>query len=627
MLTLSMLYCECKRQICPVTYRQSKYSYAVNKMMSDSSNNSPGSVGESQPLLSRFSVSNNSFLHHSCTHFCYQLLKHICLPSKAAVVLICLTVVVGAMNTIFSGIIVVSAATLINSHFIDEPLVIFVTYLCATIAVVLYPVSGFLADVFCGRYRVVMISMCFFIVSFILLSGAAALVLEQVNLNAYLLSRVKLTLFIMLVILFGITFGIGVRSYHANFIQFGLDQLMEAPSEYLSLFIHWIVWADSLPSAVIIPLFATLSCQNHFTVLTKIVISCVPFVCFVALIFLVVFSCWKRRWFYAERRQQNPYKMVIKVLNFARKNKYPLQRSAFTYCDDERPSRLDFGKERFGGPFTTEQVEDVKTFLRILLILLVLGPVFVLDAPNSLFLLPLIGIHIAHQGKHYCDAGWIVVESGSLKYIVIATLSPLYICFMSCYLRKKLPRIFTRLTFGMSLFWLGVLSILISDVVGHAQYEGKVNESLCLFDIEYKNLSLQHSSLDMHWTVLIPVNIFLGIGPYLVTTTTFEFISAQSPETMKGLIIGVFYTIRGFFGLVSSLVLIPFSLKSIWNSSHMKEHPPVTNCGFGYLSSICVVALIGLVLFSIVAKNYKYRERDDRPYDQRFVVDFYSRYI
>ena len=56
----------------------------------------------------------------------------------------------------------------------------------------------------------------------------------------------------------------------------------------------------------------------------------------------------------------------------------------------------------------------------------------------------------------------------------------------------------------------------------------------------------------------------------------------------------------------------------------MNEHPPVTNCGFGYLSSICVVALIGLVLFSVVARNYKYRERDDRPYDQRFVVDFYS---
>ena len=187
-----------------------------------------------------------------------------------------------------------------------------------------------------------------------------------------------------------------------------------------------------------------------------------------------------------------------------------------------------------------DRVEDVKTFLRILLILLVLGPVFVLDAPNSLSLLPLIGVHIAHQGKHYCDAGWIVVESGSLKYIAIATLSPLYFCFMSYFLRKKIPRIFTRLTFGMSLFWLGVLSILILDIVGHAQYEGKVNESLCVFDVEFKNHSAQHRTLDMHWAVLIPPSMFLGIGPFLVKTATFEFISAQSPNAMKGLVIGVF---------------------------------------------------------------------------------------
>ena len=319
--------------------------------------------------------------------------------------------------------------------------------------------------------------------------------------------------------------------------------------------------------------------------------------------------------------------MVIKVLGFARKNKFPLQRSTFTYCDDERPSRLDFGKERFGGPFTTEQVEDVKTFLRVLLILVALGPVFVLDVPNSLYIFPNIGIHIAHKVKQYCDGSWIVVESGCLKSIVTATLSPLYICFMFFYLRTKMPRIFTRLIIGMSLFLFGAVTVLISDVVGHAQYEDKVNESLCLFDVEHKNYSLHQPSLGMHWAVFIPANIFLGIGPYLVTTTTFEFISAQSPNNMKGLIVGVFYAIKGFFRFVSSLVLIPFSLKSIWSSSHMMEHPPVTNCGFGYFSFVCVVALIGLVLFSVAAKRYKYRERDDRPYDHRFVVDFYSRAI
>ena len=56
---------------------------------------------------------------------------------------------------------------------------------------------------------------------------------------------------------------------------------------------------------------------------------------------------------------------------------------------------------------------------------------------------------------------------------------------------------------------------------------------------------------------------------------------------------------------------------------------------FPFLSSVfnyallvtCVLALTGLILYTLAACKYKYRERDDRPYDQRFVVDVYSRYL
>ena len=54
------------------------------------------------------------------------------------------------------------------------------------------------------------------------------------------------------------------------------------------------------------------------------------------------------------------------MLNYARKTKYPEHRSALTYFDEEEPSRLDYGKEKFGAPFTEEGVEDAKTILRLL---------------------------------------------------------------------------------------------------------------------------------------------------------------------------------------------------------------------------------------------------------------------
>ena len=61
----------------------------------------------------------------------------------------------------------------------------------------------------------------------------------------------------------------------------------------------------------------------------------------------------------------NPYKIVFKVLKFSFKNNGRQQRSAFTYWGEE-PSRMDLAKERYGGPFTHEEVENVKTFFRIL---------------------------------------------------------------------------------------------------------------------------------------------------------------------------------------------------------------------------------------------------------------------
>ena len=55
------------------------------------------------------------------------------------------------------------------------------------------------------------------------------------------------------------------------------------------------------------------------------------------------------------------------------RNKHPQNRSAFTYCEDEVISRIDYGKSKYGGPFTTEQVEDVNTFYKIVPMVIIGG--------------------------------------------------------------------------------------------------------------------------------------------------------------------------------------------------------------------------------------------------------------
>ena len=324
--------------------------------------------------------------------------------------------------------------------------------------------------------------------------------------------------------------------------------------------------------------------------------------------------------------------MVIMVLNFARKHSHAFQRSAFTYCDDEIPSRIDFAKEKYGGPFTTEQVEDVKTFLRISVVLLVLGVLFVLDVPTSFFVSILFGLHAGDQSaisNQVCSGRFILLGKGSMNNLATVVIFPIYITMVFSVFSKRIPRIFCRLTFAATIYLVGIVGMFTVDIAGHIiistrEHYNDGNNTMCMFVI---SRDIDPPVLHLPWPVLLISGVLLGIGPPLVKATSFEFISAQSPSSMRGLLVGVFFSIRAFFQLVSGVALIPFAYKPLWDSEHMREHPPVTSCGFGYLLFTCVVGLIGLVLLSVVARRYKYRERDDRPFDQRFAVDVYSRYL
>ncbi len=65
--------------------------------------------------------------------------------------------------------------------------------------------------------------------------------------------------------------------------------------------------------------------------------------------------------------------MVYKVVAYALKNKQPRLRSAFTYWEVNIPCHFDLGKMKYGGPFTTEQVEDVKTLFRVFSIVFIMA--------------------------------------------------------------------------------------------------------------------------------------------------------------------------------------------------------------------------------------------------------------
>ena len=150
------------------------------------------------------------------------------------------------------------------------------------------------------------------------------------------------------------------------------------------------------------------------------------------------------------------------------------------------------------------------------------------------------------------------------------------------------------------------------DLSGHALYYRRHQHmAKCMF----RKNDHQSYNLGLPWEVNIVPVFLTQAGITLVITTTFEFILAQSPRSMKGLLIGVFYVIKGTFSFIGTLCILPFSMtKVIWETN--KNGHSVVNCGFGYYLLSCLIGALGLMLFYVAAKKYRYRERDDPPYNQ-----------
>ena len=115
-------------------------------------------------------------------------------------------------------------------------------------------------------------------------------------------------------------------------------------------------------------------------------------------------------------------------------------------------------------------------------------------------------------------------------------------------------------------------------------------------------------------------NLLYGTAAPLINITILEFISAQSPYSMKGLLLGVFYAFRGLFTIVGSVATFPFAQKSLWGNQH-----GILECGSYYYLSNGVFGVVGLVFFAWAARWYRYRVRDDPPYRHQYVEDYYSR--
>ena len=502
------------------------------------------------------------------------------------------------------------------------------------VAYLLYPLLGWLADVYFTRYKFVIASFIILILSTLPMVTSTLLYLLSGSLHQYLYLGGS-------AIVIGL-FGLGL--FESTAIQLGMDQMMEAPSEQFSTFIHWYYFSSYLGKPVLAYLFKAIlfyydQCNYRIElerhgILKKHLQAFFAFVCLVsvvgfALIQLmssVVGLCllaWCKKRLIIDKTGSHPLKLMYKVLKYSWKHKCPERRSAFTYWEEDIPSRIDLGKNKYGGPFTNEEVEDTKTFLRIVLLLL-----------------SLIGFHLSGQGyslldqlfRHQCPsyAIYFTTDPNTVTILTIIIGIPVYRFVFVRYCSKYLPNMLNRMGLGLLCCFIKELITIVihatmtgSQACNHNIYNVpmdncfqivsniNVNGTCYTFANFTQNEYYCESNNTPFYLTIVP-SILQGLSFLLVFMTALEFICAQAPLRLKGLLIGLWYATLAVNCLLVRIPEIFISDPIIWEVFHEVK---------------AFLIFVSLILYLCVSKWYCYRQRDEVVNERLLVEEIYERQL
>ena len=480
-----------------------------------------------------------------------------------------------------------------------------------TISGVTLPITGWLADVRFGRYRVMRCSIWTMWISSLLLT-TVYVVFSLIEFNHSGLVYNTLTFLVVVLLVFGI------GGFQAIVIQFGVDQLNDASTTEITSFVAWYTW--TLKGSNIVASFINIiTCiDSKYNLMGPLVIA-------MCLTVVVITNYLFSNQLIKEPVTQNPFKLVYKVVRYAIKTKHPRQRSAFTYWEDNPPSRMDLGKVKYGGPFTTEQVEDVKILIKTIGVILVASFLVSLELKfleyevYTTYLTKLFGKYPTKNVFYRCFTKDFLTNVHTIIGLLLIPLNefliyPLFYRCISIKIRWKI-----LLSTLILLAGLVVLTILIT--YARSKYiETKLPYNYTLYCLSHeKPNSLTNDIIDYRWFIL--VEFLFTASCTMLLIGTIEYFCAQVPYSMKGLVVGCYY---GCFGLYA---MINYGLSRIFRAKllHVWELNTIFNCEFWYLLTKIIPVAMAAFVVALTIKYHKKRKREDvLPSEHIFAEQYYS---
>ena len=446
--------------------------------------------------------------------------------------------------------------------------------------------SGWIADSLLGNYRTVKAGavVCFFSLTLFCI----LLILLQSLTNGDSVSLAILSL------IFTCLNNAGYMSVLISLLQLGLDQMPDASTANITSFIAWFllcyfagVWL-SQSSITLVPCINQLDLLlGYFEILSLLAVLC-------ASVILCSDFLLGAKWLKNEPKFPQSLKGIFKVLKYAKEHKHLVQRSAFTFWEEELPSRIDFGKSKYGGPFTTEQVENVKTILRMLVIGIPMGIIFTSNYllqlfPTSLGLTHANGTTVTENTD--CSTAVVqVFTSNSNWWFTVGIVINEFAVYP---LLQRSTTILKR--FGTASFLL----ILVSS-------------TYLILNIVFLSYTIEEPT---GWSQAV-LAITAGFLKIVMLSSALDFVCAQSPLDMRSLLIGYIWCIVYLSYLIDNIL---FQLiVTLCTSSY---------CAIIYCSLATALSILGFVLHLFLAHWYKRRVRDDIIPTQYLAEETYDRYL
>ena len=443
---------------------------------------------------------------------------------------------------------------------------------------VFLPVTGWLAESWLGRYRAIVVGLILSLVTILTLQ--AAFVLLQFDWT-------PIPVFLLIVVGLVIE-ALGIGSFFTNMLPFALDQMIGASAEQLSAAVQWHCWAFNIGLLIVNVLkCAPIPNQLKYLDILPVIFLTIATLCFSA---VLIMDCLYHKWLDTNNKTGNPIKLIFQVLNYARKNKCPRLRSALTYIDEEHPSRLDFGKHKFGGPFTEEEVEDVKTILRLIPVLLpVSGVFFFCECEFSQ--IPFRAQNCRSIFEHYAIS------------TTASVLIPVYRFIVYPFVHKYIPNLLKMIGAGLILCFVSTVMYTVMTGVQH-------------FSEQSRNITMPDTpQVPLYWILI--TEYLNGIGSVLAMIFGTEFVMAQTPNRMRGIMMGVVIAMVGWTRHGGN-----YTITRVFHA--FKVSPEDT---FYFYLALPPLAMLMLIIFVITAKRYKLRERERHVNIQAIAEEHYERYL